>query len=125
MGKMIDIDSFHKRYIFHATNKAEAEFNQIISEIKKTESTSKDDSTIQSKNDSAEMTIEDTKMHLYMQESYALGKDYRALENALDIIHKYEKIREIAFPLQFCSTDKLNHKAIMKICEVLEDETDN
>lgn len=95
MGKMIDIEDFYKRYMFHAKNKAEDEFNQIIREIKKTESTSKDNSVTQSKNNSAEMTIEDTKMHLYMQESYALGKDYRALENALDIIDKYEKIRNI------------------------------
>ena len=40
---------------------------------------------------------------------------------ALDIIDKYQQIRQIAFPLQFCSTDKLNHEAIMKICEVLKD----
>lgn len=38
-----------------------------------------------------------------------------------DTMRKYEKIRQIAFPLQFCSTDKLEHEAIMKICEVLED----
>lgn len=38
-----------------------------------------------------------------------------------EIVRKYQKIREIAFPLQFCSTDKLEHEAIMKICEVLED----
>ena len=42
-----------------------------------------------------EMTIEDTKTQLVMQKSYALGKDYRALENALDIIHKYQKIEQI------------------------------
>ena len=39
---MIDIDSFYKRYMFHATNKAEAEFNQIIREIKKTEAIPKE-----------------------------------------------------------------------------------
>ena len=42
MGTMIDIDSFYKRYMFHATNKAEAEFNQIIREIKKTEAIPKE-----------------------------------------------------------------------------------
>lgn len=42
MGKMIDIDAFHKRYMFHAENKAEAEFNQIINELKKTEAIPKD-----------------------------------------------------------------------------------
>lgn len=117
MGKMIDIDSFHKRYMFHATNKAEAEFNQIISEIKKTESTSKDDSTIQSKNDSAEMTIEDTKIHLYMQESYTLRKDYRALENALDIIRKYEKIEKIVKAWN----DMNSFDSMKLISEVVED----
>ena len=39
---MIDIDSFYKRYMFHATNKADAEFNQIIREIKKTEAIPKE-----------------------------------------------------------------------------------
>ncbi len=38
-----------------------------------------------------------------------------------DTMRKYQQIREIAFPLQFCSTDKLEHEAIMKICEVIED----
>ena len=42
-----------------------------------------------------------------------------------DTMRKYQKIREIAFPLQFCSTDKLEHEAIMKICEVLEDGNEN
>lgn len=44
---------------------------------------------------------------------------------AIDTMRKYQKIREIAFPLQFCTTDKLNHEAIMKICEVLEDGNDD
>ena len=39
-------------------------------------------------------------------------------------LEQLQKIREIAFPLQFCSTDKLNHEAIMKICEVIEDGND-
>ena len=43
-----------------------------------------------------------------------------ALNVAVDTMRKYQKIREIAFPLQFCTTDKLNHEAIMKICEVIE-----
>jgi len=41
------------------------------------------------------MSIEDTKMYLYTQKSFALGKDYRALENALVIINKYQKIAKI------------------------------
>lgn len=36
-----------------------------------------------------------------------------------DTMRKYQKIREITYPLQFCSTDKLEHEAIMKICEVI------
>lgn len=117
MGKMIDIEDFHKRYMFHAECKAETEFNQIISEIKKTESPSKDDSTTQSKNNSAEMTIEDTKVHLYMQESYALGKDYRALEKALDIIYKYEKIEKIVKAWN----DMNSFDSMKQISEVVED----
>ena len=35
-------------------------------------------------------------------------------------LEQLQKIKQIAYPLQFCSTDKLNHEAIMKICEVLE-----
>jgi hypothetical protein len=44
------------------------------------------------------------------------------LDDYQQLMRKYQKIREIAFPLQFCSTDKLEHEAIMKICEVLEDD---
>lgn len=47
------------------------------------------------------------------------AKDARDV--AIETMRKYQKIRQIAFPLQFCSTDKLEHEAIMKICEVLED----
>ncbi|MBR6289329.1 MAG: hypothetical protein IKR19_08340 [Acholeplasmatales bacterium] len=117
MGKMIDIDSFHKRYMLHATNKAEAEFNQIISEIKKTESISKDGKYNSIKNNSIEIAIEDTKMHLYMQESYAIGKDYIALENALDIIRKYEKIEKIVKSWN----DMNSFDSMKQISEVIED----
>ena len=48
-----------------------------------------------------------------------------AFNTVIDTMRKYQKIRQIAFPLQFCSTDKLDHEAIMKICEVLEDGNDN
>ena len=41
------------------------------------------------------MSIKDTKMHLYMHESYAIGEEYRALENAIDIINKYQRIKEV------------------------------
>ena len=47
--------------------------------------------------------------------------EHDCVYGALDIIGKYQKIREIVFPLQFCSTDKLEHEAIMKICEVIKD----
>ena len=47
-----------------------------------------------------------------------------AHQMAIDTMHKYQQIRQIAFPLQFCSTDKLEHEAIMKICEVLKDGND-
>lgn len=48
-----------------------------------------------------------------------------ALQMAIDTIRKYQEIKQIAFPLQFCSTDKLEHEAIMKICGVLEDGNDD
>jgi hypothetical protein len=51
--------------------------------------------------------------------------EHDCVYGALDIIEKYQKIRQIAFPLQFCSTDKLEHEAIMKICEVVEDGNDD
>ena len=63
-----------------------------------------------------EMTIKDTKMHLYMQESYALGKDYRALENALDIIRKYEKIEQILKDIPYGG-----EATVRRIQEVVED----
>ena len=65
-----------------------------------------------------EMSIKDTKMHLYMQESYAIGKDYLALENALDIINKYQKIEEIVKNTQLlCNYGS----AFIDIREVVED----
>lgn len=48
-----------------------------------------------------------------------------AFDTLIEVAKKYQKIREIAFSLQFCSTDKLEHEAIMKICEVLENGTKN
>ena len=62
------------------------------------------------------MTIKDTKAHLYMQESYALGKDYRALENALDIIRKYEKIEQILKDIPYGG-----EATVRRIQEVVED----
>lgn len=53
------------------------------------------------------------------------GDWQNSLDIAIDTMRKYQKIREIAFPLQFCTTDKLDHEAIMKICEVLEDGNDD
>ena len=55
------------------------------------------------------------------EESDIEQTNVEAVKTALDIMRKYQKIREIAFPLQFCSTDKREHEAIMKICEVIED----
>lgn len=50
---------------------------------------------------------------------------YEEYEQLAKWLEQLQKIKEIAFPLQFCSTDKLEHEAIMKICEVLEDENDD
>lgn len=55
------------------------------------------------------------------ESTYEHCREEIALNEAVAIMRKYQKISEIAFPLQFCSTDKLEHEAIMKICEVLED----
>ena len=71
------------------------------------------------------MTIENSIEYLTVIKKSYLGDLSENLSIAIDIMHKYQKIREIAFPLQFCSTDKLEHEAIMKICEVLEDGSEN
>jgi len=76
------------------------------------------------------MTIEESLEWLISRkEHYEMDDNCQELAKALDIaidtMRKYQKIREIAFPLQFCSTDKLEHEAIMKICEVLEDGNSN
>lgn len=68
-----------------------------------------------------EMSIEDTKMHLFMQESYAIGKDYRALENALDIIKKYQKIKDIV-SLNDEEFKQCGIKGLKEILEVIGDE---
>lgn len=54
-----------------------------------------------------------------------VGANHFAINMAIETMHKYQQIRQIAFPLQFCTTDELNHEAIMKICEVLEDGNNN
>lgn len=41
------------------------------------------------------------------------AKDARDV--AIDTMRKYQKIKQIAFLLQFCTTDKLNHEADGKI----------
>lgn len=71
------------------------------------------------------MTIDEA-IKYYLNKNIVLTEE-EALANtlALNTMRKYQKIREIAFPLQFCSTDKLEHEAIMKICEVLEDGNDD
>lgn len=71
------------------------------------------------------MTIDEINEALYDIKTDAIyqitSKEKEAIDVAIDIMRKYQKIRKIAFPLQFCSTDKLEHEAIMKICEVIED----
>ena len=70
-----------------------------------------------------EMYCDDTEVIEERLQRYKGFADYH--NQIADIMRKYQKIREIAFPLQFCSTDKLEHEAIMKICEVLEDGSEN
>ena len=67
------------------------------------------------------MSIDEAIEHGKEQLDIFGGEHKEFIETALGTMRKYQKIREIAFPLQFCSTDKLEHEAIMKICEVLED----
>lgn len=71
------------------------------------------------------MTIENSIEYLTVIKKSYLGDLSENLSIAINTMRKYQKIREIAFPLQFCSTDKLEHEAIMKICEVLEDGSEN
>jgi len=71
-----------------------------------------------------EMMIDEHIAQLKKLKSFHNGSYGANINFAIDTMRKYQKIREIAFPLQFCSTDKLEHEAIMKICEVLEDAND-
>lgn len=43
------------------------------------------------------MTIDEAKRQLIMQKSYALGRDYEAIEVALETIRKYQKIEDIYY----------------------------
>lgn len=43
------------------------------------------------------MSIDEAKTQLIMQKSYALGKSYEAIEVALDIMRKYQKIEDIYY----------------------------
>ena len=70
------------------------------------------------------MTIDERIAQLKKLKSFHNGSYGASINFAIDTMRKYQKIREIAFPLQFCSRDKLEHEAIMKICEVLEDAND-
>ena len=71
------------------------------------------------------MTLEEAIEHGKEQLEIFGGEHKKFIEISIDTMRKYQKIKQIAFPLQFCSTDALNHEAIMKICEVLEDGNDN
>ena len=66
-----------------------------------------------------EMTIDEA--ILRVEHSSMSIDDKETADFIINTMRKYQKIKQIAFPLQFCSTDKLEHEAIMKICEVLED----
>ena len=67
------------------------------------------------------MTIDEA-VRYYEDKNVVLTEE-EALANtiAIEIMRKYQKIKEIVYPLRFMSTDKLEHEAIMKVCEVLED----
>ena len=39
------------------------------------------------------MTIDEARTQLIMQKAYALGRDYKALEIALDTMRKYQKLK--------------------------------
>ncbi len=67
------------------------------------------------------MSIKDTKMHLVMQKSYALGENYRALENALDIINRYQRIKEVV-SLNDEEFKQCGSKELKEILEIIAEE---
>ncbi len=64
------------------------------------------------------MTIDDARTQLIMQKAYAIGRDYKALEVALDIMRKYQKIEQIAEHWACCGNPS---DSMIAISEVVED----
>lgn len=62
------------------------------------------------------MTINEAKTQLIMQKSYALGKDYQAIEVALDTMRKYQKIEQILKDIPYGG-----EVTVRRIQEVIED----
>ena len=62
------------------------------------------------------MSIDEARTQLIMQKAYALGRDYKALEIALDTMRKYKQIEQI---LDDCDLEAW--EILEKIKEVVED----
>jgi len=97
MGMMIDIDSFHKRYMFYATNKAEVEFNKIISEIKTTEVNPKANNKMDSNNNQSDrMTFYEAIETIKGNKWIACSEKYQEAMTLIETtINKYQKIKEL------------------------------
>ena len=64
------------------------------------------------------MSIDEARTQLIMQKAYALGRDYKALEIALDTLRKYQKIVEIVEHWVCCGNPS---DSMIAISEVVED----
>ena len=64
------------------------------------------------------MSIEEAKTQLIMQKSYALGKDYKAIEVALETMRKFQKIQEV-MDSRPDDDAKSNSKALGEIEEIM------
>lgn len=126
MGKLVDIDDFYKRYMFHVERKAEAEFNQIIREIKKTEEIPKASNEIHSNNNHLErMTFYEAIETIKGNKWIACSEKYQEAMNLIETtISKYQKIQE-AMDSRPDDSAKSNSKALSEIEVIMYGNDDN
>lgn len=70
------------------------------------------------------MTIDEAIIQLSMQKFYTLGKDYEAVQIAINTMRKYQKIEQI-YREWFSDTGRTSADAYVRIGEVLKDGNDN
>lgn len=67
------------------------------------------------------MTIDEAKMQLSMQKFYVLGKDYEAVQVAIDIMRKYQKIKHIINDVPYLDKDEYKIASIKEIIDGNDD----